>query len=37
MNSLLAKKAGLHKELAPEEVAIAVKEIRYVPARGSAS
>lgn len=31
VNSLLAKKAGFHAELAPRDVALAVKEIHFLP------
>jgi electron transfer flavoprotein-quinone oxidoreductase len=31
VNSLLAKKAGFHPELAPKDVALAVKEIHFMP------
>ncbi len=31
VNSLLAKKAGFHPELAPRDVALAVKEIHFLP------
>lgn len=31
VNSLLAKKAGFHPEIAPKDVALAVKEIHFLP------